>query len=166
MFRDSSVHDFDFVRWVTGQEVVDVSVAASRRDALSVDDPRGIESAVVTMRMDGGSLAVLEASWLHPSGYDIRIELLSEGAAVTAGLSPRTPATHLDWPLNTAPGWSGYLERFEPAYRAELTAFVAAARGDATPATTARDGLEAMRIAVAATRSFSEGRTVRLDEVA
>ncbi len=166
MFRDSSVHDFDFVRWVSGQEVIDVSVAASRRDALAVDDPRGIESAVVTMRLDGGALAVLESSWLHPGGYDIRIELLSEGAAVTAGLSPRTPATHLDWPLDAEPGWSGYLERFEPAYRAELTAFVAAARGDASPASSARDGLEAMRIAVAATRSFSERRTVRLEEVA
>lgn len=165
MFRDSSVHDFDFVRWVSGQEVVDVSVAASRRDALTVDDPRGIESAVVTMRLDGGALAVLEASWLHPSGYDIRIELLSEGAAVTAGLSPRTPARHLDWPLDAEPGWNGYLDRFEGAYRAELVAFLAAARGESPPASSARDGLQAMRIAVAATRSFSEGRTVRLDEV-
>ena len=32
IFRDSSIHDFDFVRWVSGQEVESVSVEASRRD--------------------------------------------------------------------------------------------------------------------------------------
>ena len=165
LFRDSSVHDFDFVRWVSGQEVLDVSVAASRRDADRPVDPRGIESAIVTMRLSGGTLAVLEASWLHPGGYDIRVELLSEGAAVSAGLSPRTPARHLDWPLDATTAWAGYLDRFEPAYRAELVAFLAAARGEAPPASTARDGLEAMRIAVAATRSFVAGRIVALAEV-
>ena len=166
IFRDSSVHDFDFVRWVSGQEVVEVSVAASRRDGSIPDDPRGIETATVTLRLDGGTLAVLEASWLHPSGYDIRAELVSEAGAVTAGLSPRTPVAHMDWPMDATPGWRGYLDRFEPAYRAELTAFVAAARGVQAPASTARDGLEAMRIAVAATRSFMERRIVAMAEVA
>lgn len=165
IFRDSSVHDFDFVRWVSGQEVTEVTATGSRRDGGRPDDPRGIESAVVTMRLASGTLAVLEASWLHPSGYDIRVELVSEAAAVTAGLSPRTPARHLDWPQEATDAWAGYLERFEPAYRAELVAFLAAARREAEPASTARDGLEAMRIAVAATRSFTRRRTVAMTEV-
>ena len=68
IFRDSSIHDFDFVRWVSGQEVESVSVEASRRDEARPDDPRGIETAIVTMRLSGGTLAVLEATWLHPGG--------------------------------------------------------------------------------------------------
>lgn len=166
IFRDSSIHDFDFVRWVTGQEVVQVTVDASRRDEARPTDPRGIETALVTMRLSGGTLAELAASWLHPGGYDIRVEALADGAALTAGLSPRSPARHLDWVHEAAdPAWAGYLERFVPAYRAELVAFLAAARGERPPASTARDGLEAMRIAVAATRSFVERRTVALAEV-
>jgi myo-inositol 2-dehydrogenase/D-chiro-inositol 1-dehydrogenase len=166
IFRDSSIHDFDFVRWVSGQEVESVSVEASRRDEARPDDPRGIETAVVTMRLSGGALAVLEATWLHPGGYDNRVEVLADGVAATAGLSPRTPARHLDWPGSSADGtWSGYLDRFAAAYAAEMTAFLAAVRGERQPTSSARDGVEAMRIAVAATRAHVERRTVLLTEV-
>ena len=165
IFRDSSIHDFDVARWLSGQEVTDVVVEAGRRDGTLPDDPRRIESAVVSMRLFGGGLAVLDASWLHPWGYDIRIELITESAALTAGLSPRTPARHVDWTPEPADGWRGYAERFAPAYRAEIEAFLAACRGERPPAATARDGLEAMRIAVASTRSHVERRPVALDEI-
>lgn len=164
-FRDSSIHDFDLVRWLSGQEVVEVYVDAGDREGGRPDDPRRIEKAIVSMRLSGGTLAVLDASWLHPWGYDNRIELLGESAAVTAGLSPRTPAQHADWTRRPKDGWEGYLERYGLAYRAELEAFLVCCRGVRPPAATARDGLEAMRIAVAATRSHVERRPVALDEI-
>jgi myo-inositol 2-dehydrogenase/D-chiro-inositol 1-dehydrogenase len=175
LFLYSSIHDLDLVRWLTGSEVVEVHAEGSRRDGSRPEDPRRIENALVTMRLADGALAILEASWLHPVGYDVRVEVVAERAHLTMGLSGRTPARHLDWedwiptrrrgdPRPEA--WAGYLERFEPAYRAELEAFFAAVRGEAPPTTTARDGLEAMRIAVAATRSYRERRTVALAEVA
>jgi myo-inositol 2-dehydrogenase/D-chiro-inositol 1-dehydrogenase len=167
VFLHSSVHDFDFVRWLTGQEVVEVTADGSRRDESRPDDPRGIESAVVLMRLSRGALASLDASWLHPAGYDIRAEIVTDREALTMGLSTRTPERHLDWAIDGGgAAWASYLDRFEPAYRAELVAFLAAARGESEPATTGRDGVEALRIAIAATRSFVERRTVRLDEVA
>ena len=165
LFLHSSIHDFDFARWLTGEEVVEVTADGSRRDDPRPADPRGLETAVVSMRLAGGALAVLEASWLHPSGYDVRAELLADGAHITMGLSPRTPARHADWPNPEPRAWTQYLERFEAAYRAELIAFLAACRGERLPASSARDGLEAMRIAVAATRAYSERRSVRLDEI-
>ena len=166
IFLHSSVHDFDVARWMCGSEVTEVTVDGSRRDGSRPDDPRGLETAVIAMRLASGALAVLEASWLHPGGYDVRGELLAERVHLTMGLSPRTPAVHEDWPGGPAvDGWTGYLERFEPAYAAELGAFLAAARGERAPATTARDGLEALRIGVAATRSYLERRTVALSEI-
>lgn len=166
LFLHSSVHDFDFARWMCDSEVLEVTADGSGRADPRPTDDRGIETAVVSMRMATGALAVLEATWLHPAGYDSRIEVIAEGAHVTAGLSPRTPAEHHDWPMGeAAEPWAGYLERYEAAYRAELVAFLASARGERTPASTARDGLEALRIAVAATRSYAERRTVALGEI-
>jgi myo-inositol 2-dehydrogenase/D-chiro-inositol 1-dehydrogenase len=165
LFLHSSIHDFDFVRWITGQEVMEVTADGNRRDDGRPEDPRGVESAVVTMRLADGVLAVLEATWLHPLGYDNRAELVADHAHLTMGLSPRTPATHADWPGVSEDPWSGYLPRFEPAYRAELVAFLAAARGEQPPASAARDGLEALRIAVAATVAYRERRTVPLTEI-
>ena len=166
LFLHSSVHDFDFVRWISGSEVIEVTADGTGRDDPRPADERGIETATVTMRLASGALAVLEATWLHPSGYDIRAEVVAERLHVTMGLSPRTPAQHADWLSDDAePRWASYLERFEAAYRAELVAFLAAVRGERPPASTARDGLEALRIAVAATRAYSERRTVKLSEV-
>ena len=165
VFLHSSIHDFDFVRWMSGQEVVEVTADGSHRDGSRPDDPRGIETAVVTMRCSEGTLAVLESTWLHPFGYDNRVELVAEEMHLTMGLSPRTPATHLEWSADATSAWSGYLERFEAAYRNELLAFLAAARGERPPGSKARDGLEAHRIAIAATRAYIERRAVRLDEV-
>ncbi len=165
LFLHSSVHDFDFARWMSGQEVVEVTADGSRRDDPRPDDPRGVETAVVTLRMSEGALAVLVATWLHPAGYDSRAEVIAEHAHLSMGLSPRTPARQLDWSSEGADPWAGYLERYEAAYHAELVAFLAAARGERDPSSTVRDGHEALRIAVAATRSYAEHRPVRLDEI-
>lgn len=165
LFLHSSIHDFDFVRWLSGQEVVELSVEGSRRDEARPDDPRGVETAIVTMRLSHGALAVLTATWLHPAGYDNRVELIGEHVHLTMGLSPRTPAVHADWNGASGEPWPGYLARFEAAYRAELVAFLAAARGEQPPASRARDGLEALRIAVAATIAYRERRPVTLAEV-
>ncbi|MBW3613177.1 MAG: hypothetical protein KY392_04875 [Chloroflexi bacterium] len=131
------------------------------------DDPGDIETAVIVMRLSEGTLAILEATWLHPSGYDSRVELVADRAHLAMGLTDRTPATWLDGRAAAAnEPWHGYLDRFEAAYRAELEAFLAACRGERSPATTARDGLEAVRIAVAATRAYQGRRAVPIDEVA
>jgi myo-inositol 2-dehydrogenase/D-chiro-inositol 1-dehydrogenase len=58
-----------------------------------------------------------------------------------------------------------FIDRFADAYRAELTGFVEVARGRMTSPCTARDGLEALRIAEAATRALHEHRPVRLAEI-
>ena len=165
VFLHSSVHDFDLARWLIGSEVVEVAATGTHRDGRFAEDPRDIETAAVTMRMANGTLATLEATWLHPGGYDVRAEIVADRAHLTMGLSGRTPADHLSWPDTAADPWPGYLERFADAYRAELVAFLAAARGEGQRTSSVRDGFEALRIAIAATRAHVERRTVSLSEV-
>jgi myo-inositol 2-dehydrogenase/D-chiro-inositol 1-dehydrogenase len=166
----SSIHDFDFVRWMTGQEIVEVTTEGGGFAPGRPTDPRDVVTAVVSMRLSEGTLAVLEATWLHPAGYDNRVELVADAAHLSMGWSPRTPATlleggSLEGGVAELPSWAGYLDRFEEAYRAEIAAFVACCRGERPPSSSARDGLEALRVAIAATRSFVERRVVDLDEI-
>ena len=58
-----------------------------------------------------------------------------------------------------------FLDRWDDAYRDELLAFVEVAAGRAANACTARDGVEALRLAEALTISARERRCVRLAEV-
>jgi myo-inositol 2-dehydrogenase/D-chiro-inositol 1-dehydrogenase len=82
------------------------------------------------------------------------------------GFGPRTPSRSLEPGASDGDrGWESFLTRFEPAYRAELEAFIPVARGETASPCTARDGLEAMRIAMAAGRSREQGRPIRVADV-
>jgi myo-inositol 2-dehydrogenase / D-chiro-inositol 1-dehydrogenase len=63
------------------------------------------------------------------------------------------------------PAWPHFLDRFGEAYAAEFAMFVRVARGEEPSPCTARDGVQALRIAEAATTSLHEHRPVRLDEI-
>ena len=61
--------------------------------------------------------------------------------------------------------WSGFLERFGPAYEAELAAFVEVVLGQRANPCDGREALQALRIAEACEVSRRERRQVALAEI-
>lgn len=166
LFRDSSIHDFDALRFITGQEVADVYAVGAVRGFEMFSRYDDVDTVAVILRLADGTLATLSQTRHNPRGYDIRMEVVGSLDAVSIGLGRHTPTRPLgDDALVLETGWVEFLTRFEPAYRAELTAFVPVARGEVPSPCTPRDGYEAMRIAIAATRSMREGRSVQLSEI-
>jgi myo-inositol 2-dehydrogenase/D-chiro-inositol 1-dehydrogenase len=102
-----------------------------------------------------------------PLGYDIRTELFGSKDSVAVGLGPRMPLRSVEpgVPPPGGPVWQNFLVRFEDAYRAEFAAFVRVARGELPSPCTPRDGVEALRIAEAATLAVKEHRIVKLAEI-
>ena len=167
LFNDFSVHDFDVTRWLTGQEVEEVYADGDVLGFPVFAKYDDVDTAVATLRLSGGTRAILSTTRHDPLGYDIRTELFGSGDSVTIGLGPRTPMRSLEpgVPPPAGPPWTAFMDRFHDAYVQELRAFLRVARGDEESACTARDGLEAVRVAVAATRSLREHRPVRISEV-
>lgn len=167
LFRDSSIHDFDALRWVTGQEVVEVYAAGSVRGFPVFARHADVDTGAAILTLADGTLGVLGQTRHDPRGYDVRMEVIGSKDAVTVGLDQGTPIRSLERGAPSLPGpaWTSFLTRFEEAYRAELLAFLAVARGEIASPCTARDALEAMRISVAATRSRLEHRPVQLSEI-
>jgi len=167
LFRDSSIHDFDALRWLTGQEVVEVYATGAVRNLPVFARYDDIDTGAVILTLADGTIGSLAQTRQDPRGYDIRMEVVGSKDVVCVGLDGRTPIRSLepDAPPPTGQGWDSFLERFEPAYAAELTTFMRVARGELRSPCTVRDALEATRIAVAATTSRREHRPVRLDEV-
>ena len=166
LFRDSSVHDFDAIRFVTGCEVERVVAVGTVRVSDVFARHGDVDTAGAILTMDDGTLGILSQTRHNPRGYDVRMEVVGSGDAVSVGVGPRMPSQSLEAgaPVAAA-GWEGFLTRFADAYRAELEAFLDVAHGRAPIRCTARDGLEAMRVAFAATISAREGRSVALAEV-
>jgi myo-inositol 2-dehydrogenase/D-chiro-inositol 1-dehydrogenase len=167
LFRDFSIHDFDAIRWLTGTDVEEVWADGSVRGFPVFAKYDDIDTGVATLRMTNGVLAVLTTTRHDPLGYDIRTELFGSRDSVSVGLGPRTPMRSVEPGVRppAGPAWQDFLERFTDAYRAELATFLRVARGEVASPCTARDGLEAMRVAVAATRSLHEHRPIRVAEV-
>ena len=167
LFRDSSIHDFDAIRWVTGQDVDEIYATGSVR-AFDVFARHGdIDTGAAVLRLADGTLGVLGQTRHDPRGYDVRMEIVGSLDSITVGLGPRTPIRSLE-PETTAPSglaWTNFLDRFAVAYREELGAFLRVARGEISSPCTADEALEAMRTSVAAARSLAERRPVRVAEV-
>ena len=168
IFRDFSIHDFDILRWMTGSEIEEVYADGGVRGFPVFGKYGDVDTAVATLRLVDGAFAVLTAARHDPLGYDIRAELFGSLDSISVGLGPRTPMHSVEpgVPPPAGPPWPQFLDRFEPAYRAELATFTEVAVGTIPSPCTARDGVAALRIAEAATRSLHEHRPIRIDQIA
>jgi myo-inositol 2-dehydrogenase/D-chiro-inositol 1-dehydrogenase len=112
-------------------------------------------------------MGLLEAARHNEAGYDIRVDVYGAKDTIAVGLDPRTPASSVeaDAPKLKNPAYPTFFVRFGDAYRAELAHFLRFARGEVENACTVRDGMEALRLGLAATRSFKEHRPVAIKDV-
>jgi myo-inositol 2-dehydrogenase / D-chiro-inositol 1-dehydrogenase len=167
IFVDFSVHDFDALRFVTGQEVVEVYADGSVLGFPVFEKYDDVDSAVATLKLTSGTLGILSVTRHDPLGYDIRMELLGSGDSVAVGWDARMPLRSVE-PGAERPRqgtYRNFQDRFEPAYRAEIAAFVDVVRGKRQSPCTARDALEALRVAIACQRSRDEHRPVAVEEI-
>ncbi|WP_086825615.1 Gfo/Idh/MocA family oxidoreductase [Streptomyces sp. NRRL B-24572] len=164
LFRDCLVHDFDIVRWVTGREVVEVYATGSDAGPAMFREAGDVDTAAAVLTLDDGTLATATATRCNGAGYDVRMELAGERDQIVVGLDDRSPLASVEPQGPPAPGkpWPGFLERFAPAYEAELDAFVRLVRGEAPNPCDGREALAALRIAEACERSRRERRPVTL----
>ena len=169
IFRDFSVHDFDALRFVTGQDTVEVYADGAVLNFPQFERYDDVDTGVAALRLSGGSFGILSVTRHDPLGYDIRMELLGSGDSVVVGWDDRLPLRSVEpGAAAAAPAgaYANFQERFADAYRAEMLAFVDVAAGLRPSPCTAEDALEAMRVAVACDRSRREHRPVPLEEVA
>lgn len=168
LYRDTLIHDFDVVRWVTGREIVDVYAAGSDAGPAMFREADDVDTGAALLTLDDGTLAVLTATRMNGAGYDVRMELAGERDQIVVGLDDRTPiaSTEPTGPPAADKPWTGFLERFGPAYEAELNGFVEVVRGERANPCDGREALQALRVAEACELSRRERRPVRLMEIA
>jgi myo-inositol 2-dehydrogenase/D-chiro-inositol 1-dehydrogenase len=167
LFRDALIHDFDILRWVTGHEIVDVYAAGSDAGPAMFREAGDIDTGAAVLTLDDGTLATATATRLNGAGYDVRMEVAGELDQIVVGLDDRTPiaSTEPTGPPAADKPWTGFLERFGPAYEAELAAFVEVVRGERPNPCDGQEALQALRIAEACEVSRREHRPVGLAEI-
>lgn len=167
LYRDTLIHDFDILRWVTGREIVEVYATGSDTGPSMFREAGDIGTAAAVLTLDDGTLVTATATRMNGAGYDVRMELAGELDQVGVGLDDRTPITSTEpaGPPAASRPWTGFLERFGPAYEAELSAFVEVVRGERANPCDGREALQALRVAEACELSRRERRPVHLAEI-
>ncbi|WP_329269119.1 Gfo/Idh/MocA family protein [Streptomyces sp. NBC_01451] len=167
LYRDTLIHDFDILRWVTGREITEVYATGSDAGPSMFREAGDIGTAAAVLTLDDGTLATATATRMNGAGYDVRMELAGELDQICAGLDDRTPiaSTEPAGPPAASKPWTGFLERFGPAYEDELSAFVEVVRGERANPCDGREALQALRVAEACELSRRERRPVHLAEI-
>jgi len=167
IFRDLHIHDFDAIRFVTGQEVTEVYADGVVREAAWFERYGDVDTAAAVLRLSGGTLAVLTGTRHDPRGYDVRLEVFGTTDSIAVGLDARSPLRSVEpgAAAPVGPAYAGFLERFEPAYRHELVTFVSTLRDGGPSPCTLAEARAALVIALAADRSRAERRPVPIEEL-
>jgi myo-inositol 2-dehydrogenase / D-chiro-inositol 1-dehydrogenase len=167
IFRDLHIHDFDAIRFVTGQEVAEVYADGEVRATPWLERYGDVDVASAVLRLADGTLAVLTGTRHDPLGYDVRLELFGTRDSVAVGVDARTPLRSVQPGAAASPthAYRDFVDRFEDAYRAELEAFVSTIQSGGPSACTLADARAALAVALAAGRSRAERRPVSIEEV-
>ena len=166
IFLDMTIHDFDMVRYLSSDEVESVYAVGGVTVDKAIGEAGDIDTAVVTMKLKGGALAVIDNCRRAAYGYDQRAEAfgslgqiaVANDAASTAVISDANGVT-AEKPLYF------FLERYMQAYVKEVSEFVRCIEEDRPVPVGIEDGLQAVVIGLAAKRSLQTGAPVRLDDI-
>jgi myo-inositol 2-dehydrogenase/D-chiro-inositol 1-dehydrogenase len=167
IFRDCAVHDFDVLRWITGQQAVEVYATGSVQGDPKFAEFGDVDTAAVVVTFEEGTLGVVSAARYNAHGYDCRLEVHGFHDTVVAGWDQGVPVRNVD-PDNDfphGPAHHFFMDRFTEAFRAELSAFVDVVKGEAAPACTVADAVEVAWLAEAATESLQRRVPVSIKEV-
>lgn len=167
IFRDCNVHDFDIVRFVTGGEVVSAYATGANKGAPFFAEAGDVDTAAAVLTLDDDTLVLVSSTRYNGGGHDVRMEAHGSAGAMAVGLDDSLAMRSAEPGAQFPPGppHQSFMDRFLPAYRAELTAFAEVAAGRRPSPCTVEDALQAFRTAEACELSRREGRVVRLEEI-
>ncbi len=166
MFLDMTIHDFDMVRFLAGCDAEEVYVQAAVLVDPAIGEAGDVDTAVITLKMKNGSIAVIDNSRKAVYGYDQRVEVFGSKGMVAAENDSASTAV-----ISNADGVTGekplhfFLERYMAAYAKEIKCFIKAIVEDADTPLGVMDGLEPVLMGLAAKKSMEEHRPVKISEI-
>ncbi len=163
LFLDMTIHDFDMARFLIGSEVTEVYATGSALINPEIQRYQDVDTAVITLTFENGTIGVINNSRQAVYGYDQRVEVLGPKGNIAAEnktptqtiLSTQTGVIH-DNPLNF------FLERYQEAYLAEAEAFFEYLETGGPSPASGKDGLKPVLIGLAAGQSLRENRPVSI----
>lgn len=163
LFLDMMIHDFDMVRYLSGSEVDEVYASGAVLIDPAIGEAGDIDTAVVTLKFKNGALGVIDNSRKAAYGYDQRVEVFGSKGCVTVE-NDKDNSTQLSTEENVVSLKPKYffLERYKESFIEELKQFFDAVNSNGKTPVGGIDGLNAVKIALAAKESLSQRKPIKV----
>ncbi|MBO5420385.1 MAG: inositol 2-dehydrogenase [Clostridia bacterium] len=167
IFLDMTIHDFDMVRFMSGSEVEEVFAYGAVLVDPAIGEAGDIDTAVISMKLANGAIAVIDNCRRASYGYDQRVEAFGSLGQVAIGNDSESTAV-----ISDANGVRGevplnfFLERYMGAYVEEITEFIDCIVNDKEVSVGLDCGLQPVLIGLAAKRSLVTGMPVKIADIA
>jgi len=165
MLIDMGIHDFDLARWFMG-EVRTVSAIGATIAYPELKTVGDIDNAIASLTFTSGKLGVVDLTRSGIYGYDISTEILGLEGTIRIGYLRETAIVVMTKEHGVSHDTVPYfMERFRDAYTNQLQNFAQNVLHDRPAPITIADGMEALRVGVAATRARESGSTVTVADI-
>ena len=166
IFVDMTIHDFDMARYIVGSEVTEVYTKAAVLVDPEIGKAGDVDTAIITLTFENGAIGVIDNSRKAVYGYDQRVEIF--GSLGMVNVDNNYPENHryytVDGVHKTLP-LNFFMDRYLEAYANEMKVFCDAVAGNKEIPVAGYDGLMSVAIALAAKKSYLEGRPVKMSEI-
>lgn len=166
IFLDMTIHDFDMACFLTDSDVEELYVNSAVLVDPAIGEQGDVDTAIITMKMTNGALAVIDNSRKAAYGYDQRAELFgSKGMVATINDTVSSAV------ISNADGVTGekplffFLERYMGSFSEEMRQFTEAVINDTEVPVGIHAGLQSVKIGLAARKSVEEHRPVKISEI-
>ena len=165
MLIDMGIHDFDLARWFMGdvRSVAAIGATIAYPELATVGD---IDNAIASLTFASGKLGVVDLTRSGIYGYDISTEILGLEGTIRIGYLRETPIMIMTKANGVSHDTVPYfMERFRDAYTNQLQNFAQNVLHQRDPPITIDDGMEALRVGIAATHARESGTTVTVGDM-
>jgi predicted dehydrogenase len=164
VIMDVSIHDLDFAHWCFG----DVERVFAHGLTFAGVEP--YDHALISLRFENGAIGHIEGSWAYPPGrFHTRFEVAGDQGLLEFDDLVPTPLTVTVKPDESRQAWSpsrqqSPLASSDDPYFLELAHFLNCLKSGDAFLVSPQDGLEAVKLSLAAIESIRTGRPICLDE--
>jgi myo-inositol 2-dehydrogenase / D-chiro-inositol 1-dehydrogenase len=161
--RDQTIHFFDMLRWLAGEDPVEVYATGAALIDPAIGEAGDVDTSMVILKFASGALCHIDCSRRADYGYDERVEVFGSKGMALSDRKPRREVTIYQGEKSISDGLHpGWFERMQPTFYEALDAFIKAVQGGTTEYPTLRDGLMAQMIAEAAVESLHTNQPVKI----
>jgi predicted dehydrogenase len=161
LLHDMTSHNLDCARWMFG-EIRSVSAIGTQLGSEVYGEIGEVDNLIISLEFANGAIGTIDNSRAVAYGFDCRTELVGSGGTLRLDAPRRHRLEVLDQSGAVFDYTGDFLDRFRPAYLAELNDFCNVIRSGSPVRVSGEDGLSTMALAEAAHDALSTGEKVTL----